>query len=339
MQSPFKPWTFVSIFSLIICLLAICLNAFVLLLLARNAGLRTPFTIYIINLLVANLVNQIYQQPLTIATLLYSPTYLGRAFCNANLYGSYAIHSAIYSAHFAITLNRIWAVTSPENYRLYHRKKFSVISCVVLMVYVHVIVLPGLLMNYLYYEMPLEAGCYIAKQRLRTWSIVEQLMLYDIPLSFLILAYPVICFAQIRRRTRRNRLIQFSYGSRSNHNGVELAHMGMPSRVAVGKIRVSGSATHTSNAFVLLTALTLSNCVFLLPLTVAYNLTTGFYPRGELPRKLVQWKTPQLYVVTPMLFYAQAMVDPILFTLALPDLRSAALTALNDTYQFLKSKF
>ena len=45
---------------------------------ARNAALRTPFTTYIINLLIANLLSQLFQQPLSIAAQLYTWPHLGQ---------------------------------------------------------------------------------------------------------------------------------------------------------------------------------------------------------------------------------------------------------------------
>ena len=341
MPLQFKPWTLVSVFSLVISVLAIGFNSFVLVIFARNANLRTPFTIYIINLFVANLVNQMYQQPLAIVTHLYSSKYLGRAFCNASLYGSFTLHSAVYSAHFAITLNRIWAVASPLTYRRFHTKPFAATSCPTVWIYVHVVMLPGLIMNSLYYERPLELGCYIAKQPLRTWSIVEQSILYDIPLSILILAYPVICFTEVRRRVRRSRLVQLVSAKRGNNSSVQMAPLSRPSlQIAVDNTGSTppGVGRHNSNAFIVLTILTVSNCVFLMPLTVAYNLSTAFLA-GESPRWQARWSLDQLYVVAPMLFYAQAVLDPLLFTLALKDLRSTACTTLNGVLLFFKTKF
>ena len=336
-QLPFNPWTYISIFSLNIFLLATCFNGFVLILFARNANLRTPFTIYITNLYIANLINQIYQQPLTIATHLYSAKYLGRAFCNTYLYGSYVIHSAVFNAHFAITLNRIWAVTSPLTYRLYHNKKFAIVICVMFWIYVHVVMLPGLITNALYYKVPLKMGCYIDKKRkpLLTWSIIEQVMLYDVPLSFLILAYPVICFAEVRRRARRTRLVQQGPGNEGSITGAPPGPSSMASRPIIGESR---SDTSPSKAFTVLTILTCNNGVFLTPLTVGYNLSTALSAGVEFPVWLTQQWLSQLYIVTPMLFYAQAVADPILFTLALKDLRSAAFSTLSNAYRSLKFK-
>ena len=324
-EQPFKPWTASTALSVAIFFIAFCFNAFVLFLFARNANLRTPFTTYIINLLVVNLFTQMFQQRLTIVSHLYSFPYLGHTFCSAFLYGSYVIHSIVYNAHFLITLNRIWAVTSPVTYRHHNSQTSAVICCVFCWVFIHIIMLSGVVSNELYYTVPLERGCFIEKSPLRTWFIVEQLLLYNIALSFLILAYPVICFAQIRRLIRRNRLVEISRGSENNITGIQLAIRGSsgPPQV-LERARVVGSRKRSLNAFLLLTVLTFSNCAFLMPLTVAYNISTFVLARDEWTR----FSVPQLYVITTLLFYVQAVVDPILFTLALADLCSAALLSL-----------
>ena len=337
----FKPWTYISIFSLAILVLATFFNSIILFLFARNANLRTPFTIYVINLLVANLVNLLYQQPLRIVSYLYSSTYLGRPFCEAYLYGSYAVQAAVYCAHFAISLNRMWAVTNPITYRLYHTKKFAIVSCLLVWAYVHAVVLPGLIINTLYYKLPLEAGCYVARNPLLTWTIAEQLMMYDIPLGLLVLAYPVICLTEVRRRIRRNQLFRVSPGSDGNKNSAPRALTGPPSRQGTGDHGrgSAGTNTQTSNAFILLTILTFSNCVSLVPLTVAYNLSIAFSSSEELLRWLAGWSAAKLYVVTPMLFYVEALVDPILFTLALRDVRTVACSALSKGYNSFNCNF
>ena len=327
---PLKPWTLISILSLIIFLTALCFNAFALFLFFRNANLRTPFTTYIINLLIANLLNQLYQEPLEIVSYLYSFPYLGRPFCTAFLYGSYAIHSIVYSAHFLITLNRIWAVTSPVSYRLHNKKLLAMVTCVAFWVYVHIIILPGFIMDSLYFRLPLEKGCFIVKEPQQTWFIVEQMLLYDIPLGFLILAYPVICLSQLRRRVRRNRLIRLSM-SRDLGNQLRTAREVITMHPVYGHTRLLGLRARRSNAFLVLTLLTLSNCLFLMPLTVAYNLSTSMFVRYELEREAATHSAPELlYTVATMLFYAQAVADPILFTLALDDVRCAALSTLRS---------
>ena len=92
------------------------------------------------------------------------------------------------------------------------------------------------------------------------------------------------------------------------------------------------STQRPSHAFVLLTVLTVSNCMFMMPLTVAYSINV-FPPEGDLE--------PRLYaaVIAAMLFYAQAIVDPILFTLALSDLRSTVLTTLRGAFRCITSSF
>ena len=200
------PWTSITVLSLVIFLIAVCCNAFVLFIFARNTALRTPFTTYIINLLIANLLSQLFQQPLSIAAQLYTWPHLGQGFCRAYQYGSYAIHAAVFNSHFLITLNRIWAVVSPTSYRQYHTRTLARFACVLLWVYVHTVMLPGLVMNAVYYEIPLEEGCYVALEPLRAWYIAHQLLLYETPLSCQIVAYPVICLSRVRRRLHRNRL-------------------------------------------------------------------------------------------------------------------------------------
>ncbi|OQV17887.1 hypothetical protein BV898_08018 [Hypsibius exemplaris] len=308
-----KPWNYVSGISLVIFLAAVITNSVVLWLFIRHGHLRTPFTTYIMNLLVANLFNEIFQQPLTIISKLRTFSSLGTHFCTAFLYGSYIIHSLVYNSHFLITLNRIWAVTHPVSYHQYHTRKVALCTCLAFWMYIHLVMLPGFIQDAMFYRIPLSQGCYIVKQTQYAWFVTEQLMLYDIPLASLILAYPLICFFEVRRRVRHNRLILADTGDLSPHG----RGSDSPASAVMGQQepqRCKRARKQSSTAFVVLTMLTLSNCLFMLPLTVEYNWSVF----GGLGLK----KLPGFYEISNMLFYSQAVFDPILFTLALTDLHA-----------------
>ncbi|OQV17886.1 hypothetical protein BV898_08017 [Hypsibius exemplaris] len=316
-----RPWSYLPGLSLVICIIALASNGLVLWLFIRHEHLRTPFTTYIMNLLVVNLFNEIFQQPLTIISKLRTFSSLGTHFCTAFLYGSYVIHSLVYNSHFLITLNRIWAVAHPVSYRQYHTRKVALRTCLAFWMYIHLVMLPGFIQDAMFYRIPLSQGCNIDKQKQYAWFVTEQLMLYDIPLASLILAYPTICFFVVRRHIRHSRLIQADNGEfglqhwRATGSRDEGSDVRPPLRPPKGS---------PSKAFVVLTILTLSNIFFLLPLTVGYNLSIF-----NAYRSYESWQS--FNEVFSMLFYAQAVFDPILFTLALADLRLAFIGMLHFT--------
>ena len=151
-------WSYLPIVGMVVLIVAFLTNSSLLWLLLRHRNLQRPFTVYIINLLVANIANELYSQVLDVVQLLMPWSVLGRRLCEAYMYSTYAIHAAVFNAHCLIALNRIWAVISPITYRQHHSKRRAVIACVVSWVYINAVTLPGFVGDALHHKSGLDKG-------------------------------------------------------------------------------------------------------------------------------------------------------------------------------------
>ena len=119
---------------------------------------KDPFTISIIHLLIANIINTVCPQIFEIVALLRSFPALGWGFYETCLYSSYIVHVVVYNSHFFIALNRIWAVSSPIAYRAYQTKRVAVIASISLWAYIHLVFLPAFVRDQVYHTLTLDKG-------------------------------------------------------------------------------------------------------------------------------------------------------------------------------------
>ena len=138
-------WTFRPVFGTFILLLVMSTNCTILWVFYRSPGLRSPFTVYVINLMVANIFNQLFSQSLNVVQMIRPIKQLGGAFCGAFLYGSYTGHAIIVNSHCLIAMNRVWAIVRPLDYRTYHTERLAVGSALVMWAFVHLVTLPGII--------------------------------------------------------------------------------------------------------------------------------------------------------------------------------------------------
>ena len=88
---PIAQWTVLPVFSLLVFLAAFFGNGLLLLVFIKERQLRTPFNVYIINLLFANFVLVLIQYPMDIVTNLYNAWLLGHRACQLYLYANSVI--------------------------------------------------------------------------------------------------------------------------------------------------------------------------------------------------------------------------------------------------------
>ena len=157
-QTTLETWSYLPVFGIIVLIAAFLTNSTLLLTLLRNPQLRTPFTVYIINLLISNTINTLFPQIFDIVSMVRPWPALGWGFCEAYLYTSYIVHAAVYNSHFFIALNRIWAVVSPMTYRHYHTKQKAIIVSIALWIYIHMVNLPGFIRDHVYHHSTLDKG-------------------------------------------------------------------------------------------------------------------------------------------------------------------------------------
>lgn len=142
-----ETWDFPTIFIFIFCT-TVVLNVTVLVILCKdNMTLNRPFSVYQIFLLSLNLVYAIVQNPLDILNSIFPVWWLGSPACSTYLYATYVIAACVIHSHVLITLNRLWAVAFPIHYRHHHSRIVAVGLCMGTLIYVHICMAPGWLMD------------------------------------------------------------------------------------------------------------------------------------------------------------------------------------------------
>ncbi|OQV17554.1 hypothetical protein BV898_08325 [Hypsibius exemplaris] len=314
-------WTFIPVCSLVLLVLLILTNGTVLYLFLRHSHLRTPFNIYLINLLTARVLTQLIQVPLYLAANLRPPHWsIGRPACTVYLYGFF-IQSGVCNAHGLISINRLWAVLRPISYRRLHTKRTACIICGIMWLYIHAITLPGFIADALYHRLPEEQhGCFLNKGPQLGWAYMHQFADFSLPVLVMVLAYPVICYKMWTRGAvaRRGRIQPLSSTSGvmvvSYHEKVTEPNspdVGRSSNGAGG----DGDQRNTPSwrSFWVLTIATVGMLVFWMPSNVFYT--------AQMFQDVSRWTG--LADAGTVLLFVESVTDPILFTLALRDLRTA----------------
>ena len=126
--------------------LSILFNCLLMLVFALDRNLHTPFNVYLINLLTANLLLSTIQNPLEIINNVYPTAFWpGPTVCTFYIYAQYVLQAGVSGAHILIAVNRTWAVLHPLSYRSIHSRWTAAALCAGMWVYIHVVLLPGVI--------------------------------------------------------------------------------------------------------------------------------------------------------------------------------------------------
>lgn len=190
-------WGFVAIYNLIVTIVSFLANGSVMALLLVNPSLRTPFNIYLMNLVSANFVFACVVSPAAIINNLYSGWWLALGYCSFLIYCQKVLESGIRVLHSLITLNRVWAIFWPLSYRRHHKVRTVYQICAFAWLFVLANVLPGLLLDYSYYRLPTVINgtavpCGLNTRAQWSWVLTTQLEFSDLTTLVMIVAYPVI---------------------------------------------------------------------------------------------------------------------------------------------------
>ncbi|OQV15772.1 hypothetical protein BV898_10026 [Hypsibius exemplaris] len=331
-------WTFLPVVTLFIFLIAFLGNGLLLVVFIRERSLRTPFNFYIINLLIANLAVITVEYPMDMVIKLHSAWLLGNDACNLYLYASSVFGACICNSHMLIAINRMWAVSFPLSYRTHHSRRTAVCLCLGVWVYVHVVVGPPVIIDALYFRLPVETnGCMINAPEQQAWEIAIQ-VIYWLPEIVMLAAFPVTWCANRSQRSRvhgtavvadkavavvaTNVLSQHEVGrtqipSESNFADSQQKH---PSNIAINTVYVqsgtrvalnAASKRGKSHGFLVLALLTVSVCICWTPNNIFYTISF-----------LYVIENPVFSDLLGMFFILQTALDPIIFTLAMSSLRA-----------------
>lgn len=315
-------WSFLPIFIVTVFILVCLLNGWELLLFTRNARLRTGFNVYLINLLAANVLTALILYPADTAYQLYSKWYMGDEVCTFYLYGNAVIMGGSLLSHALIAINRIWAMTFPISYKVHHTKSVAVMICVGMWAYVHLLALPTVITDHLYYRLPVEiTGCALNGNRQWKYSIALQFLVYNAAEIIVVACYPYILFKRRSQRWRRRTasqlpeadLVNMDSQKTDNKSGADVVE-GTPEALRERSSRTQATEiAHRNHAFLILTLTTLSVLVCWTPMLLFF---TAFL--------IHNFEIKPIYVDTIYVLYTlQGALDPVYLLFALPELRGA----------------
>lgn len=314
-------WSAFAISTLIIFLLVLSTNGVTLCMFIKDNRLRTPFGVFLMFLLAANILFALLQNPLEIINNLYPKWWLGSGWCSVYIYATYITAACSIHSHVFITCNRIWAIVFPISYKHANSTKLAVLSCSCLWLYVHVVLLPGYIQDAMLYRLPLETnGCSLNATAQETWSIATQFIIYLLPEVVILSTYPFLWYKRSQRLKLRNHRVSPNSQLRLREKEpVEPASTAV--NTTNSRTRKRESKESSSRAFIALTLLTASVLICWTPNNVFFTVA-AFLPLDY----------PVVLRVTTILQTFQSVLDPVFFVIALKDLR----VALSETFRTAK---
>ncbi|OQV23701.1 hypothetical protein BV898_02437 [Hypsibius exemplaris] len=316
-------WAFVPAYYVVIASLSFLTNGAVMAIFFSNPSLRTPFNIYLINLVTANFLYACIESPADIINNLYSGWWLGSAYCSVYQYGTYMLEAGIRVCHTLITVNRLWAVIWPHSYQQNHRKWTAYLICLGGWVYVHLNLLPGYILDILYYRLPLLVNtCYLNTDAQWQWLLAMQVLVYGMALFVMVGSYPVIWYYRRKRKkivrpsatrssSRKIRVSAYRFTESVNQSR-QITSLELSADGVDGTASGRPAAKKQSHGFTILTVLTCGVLICWTPILCYYTVTI-----------FIQIENRVYLEVAVVLFSMQSMVDPILFVCTVPGLREA----------------
>ncbi|GAV06824.1 hypothetical protein RvY_16745 [Ramazzottius varieornatus] len=222
-------------------------------------------------------------------------------------------------AHVFIALNRLWAVSSSVSYRQ-HRNKTATIVCLLAWTYVHLLVLPGLVLDAAYYRLPEETnGCQVNTDVNKWWWIAIQFLLFNIPEAVILTVYLVVCYRTIKRRQSAVQPVQRA----SRLAGMARSTHGHPTSTGPHHSAHNGAAPcsryvcwrlwgrRSEHGFLMLTLMTLTILVCYTPGNVYFTILV-----------INGVSVNSLALPAAIMYELNAVLDPLWFVLALPNFRA-----------------
>ncbi|XP_055347685.1 melanopsin-A-like [Paramacrobiotus metropolitanus] len=271
--------------------------------------LRTPFNVYLINLLVTNILQITLQVPLEISSALFSRWWMGWTACTVYLFANNVLIGVIMASHVLISVNRVWALTYHLHYKHHHTLRTAIQLCIFVWVWVHVIVVPGIVSDALYYRRPLDKfGCSINTSAQPKWALAKHFLGYILPLVAVILTFPYILGKQLLRKRVgvvgggiTQHITRNQIGIENSDNSVTESRKGKRSE-RLSKIWTRGTVLYVLMTVSLLATWTPGRVYFTIKLFINVDNASVFQ-------------------ICYVLFALQSVFDPVLFAIALKELR------------------
>ncbi|XP_055349535.1 cannabinoid receptor type 1B-like [Paramacrobiotus metropolitanus] len=217
-------------------------------------------------------------------------------------------------SHVLITTNRIWAVSFPLFYQRHHSTKTALLLCVGMWIIFCLFLLPGLLVDATIRNTADNVNCLMTTEGhplQEKWSMAIEFLLYILPVFIILFAYPVICW----KRHQRHKARMVIRPRLNTGEGAVVPSLAKASRrdSSDGISTADNSPqqrTSTSKSFTVLTLLTVAVVICWTPLV-------SFFTISLFAKRYIA----ELYEVGQILWALEPALDPVLFSIALKDLR------------------
>jgi 7 transmembrane receptor (rhodopsin family) len=186
-------WHFITIYNLTVAILSFMANGTVMMTFLLKSSLRKPFNVYLINLVTANFLFACMASPVSLLNNLFSGWWLSQTYCSVGLYSQRILEAAVRMSHALITINRIWAIFWPFSYRVNHSGKTACLVCLAGLSYILVNLLPGLILDSMYYRPPLLINkCEFNGRAQWSFVLATQFSVYNLTTLVVVGSYPII---------------------------------------------------------------------------------------------------------------------------------------------------
>ncbi|OWA51020.1 hypothetical protein BV898_15522 [Hypsibius exemplaris] len=302
-------WSFESVFSLILAVTGAATNGTVLLAFVIDRRLCTPFNCLVLHLIFLDLLQSLTQNPLTVAATLYNGRWvLGNRVCDFYLLTQALLNAAVINTHALIGLNRAWSILHCQSYRLRNSRRLALQLSAGLWLYIFTIYGPFWLLDAVFYRKPVTSvGCIINSAALPVYSFLVTLIFFTFPVFAILAAFATV-FVQKSVRRRRWARKKSAISPAVNLQGDVRAET---------EAQIQRQKKRTRRYRILL-FLTGSVTVCYLPRTVSV-LIKYFAP---------DYWNPGVHRITGIVYVFQVVVDPVLFTLTLENVRSVVVRIL-----------
>ncbi|XP_055353829.1 delta-type opioid receptor-like [Paramacrobiotus metropolitanus] len=296
-------WPFDSIMTLTCSILMAILNSALAAIFLVKRDLRSAFASYLTALLLFNVLVSIHGFLYVIKS--QYPVYMrSHRLCDFRLYVSWVVTGIPLNLHVLITINRIWAIAFPMSYRNHHSPRLAWMLVAAVTVYVHVVCLPGVVLDGIYYRMPVEKGCVINTLAQPRWNQTAMLLIFEFPVAFIGVSWIYLLAKQRRHRHSVGTIALVAMGTQVQDGPTP------PRNENTGKMQ--SNRRRFSRGFVVFSALTLSAVLCWTPYET-YYVIWAFVDLNETDQRFVMLCLG-LYLIQPVL-------DPVLIVLTMPDLR------------------
>ena len=117
---------------------------------------------------------------------------------------NFFLQAGISGGHILIAVNRTWAVLHPISYRSIHSKRVAVLLCAGMWCYIHVVLLPGIIRDALYFRMDMASNsCYLDSAAQRSWAIAVQVVIFNNPQLIMLTSLSIVVIMRYIRAGKK----------------------------------------------------------------------------------------------------------------------------------------